>query len=130
MAFKPETKQAPSAGASGGSGGTAATVTIAAGESLSSAADLTSSAAVMMIAPPDWSPANITFQVSMDGTTFADLFDADGVEVLRPIKTGTAVLLDQELTKYVKALKIRSGPRQSPVVQTADRAITLVTALV
>jgi hypothetical protein len=102
-------------------------VVIAAGESLSSSIDLTDSVAVMVITPLDWSPANITFQVSMDNITFYDFFETNGDELLRAIKPGAALLVDPLVTKYVNYLKIRSGPRNNPVPQQNDRIIQFVT---
>jgi hypothetical protein len=43
------------------------TVTIAAGKAVSTPLDLTSAAVTMVIAPAEWTPANITFLVSIDG---------------------------------------------------------------
>lgn len=101
--------------------------TIPAGQALSSSIDLTAQSVVMIIAPDDWSPANITFQISMDNVLFHDLFDAMGQEILRPICVGSAVLVDPTFTQYVNYLKIRSGPRNNPISQSADRLWTFVT---
>jgi hypothetical protein len=105
---------------------TAQTVTIRAGQSLSDAANLVTGAVAMLYAPPDWSPANVSFQVSADGNSFSDLFDTDGVEIVKAIRVGSAVVVDQSLTQAVNYLKIRSGPRNNPVAQEADRVITLM----
>jgi hypothetical protein len=103
------------------------TVTISAGQSLSDAAEIGSTGAVgLLIAPPDWSSANISFQVSGDNAYFGDLFDANGVEVIKAIRPGSAVVVDQSLTLAAYSIKIRSGPREYPVVQAADRTFTLV----
>ena len=41
----------------------------------------------MVIAPAEWTPANITFLVSIDGVNFFDLADAaSGVEISRARK--------------------------------------------
>jgi hypothetical protein len=52
--------------------------TIRAGESLSGVVDLTSGTPALLMTPEAWDPANASFQVSPDGTTFADLADANG----------------------------------------------------
>ena len=107
------------------------TVTIPAGQSVSTPLDLTSLAVTMMIAPAEWTPANITFLVSIDGVNFFDLADAaSGVEISRAIQPSTAVKVDQSYTRYANHLKVRSGPRDHPIAQEADRVLTLVTSRV
>jgi hypothetical protein len=105
-------------------------VVIAAGESLSTSVDLTDQAAVMVITPPDWSPANVTFQVSMDNVTFYDFYDNQGNEILRAIRPGAAMLIDPAMTEYVNYLKIRSGPKTNPVPQQDDRIVQFITQAV
>ena len=98
------------------------TVTIAAGKAVSTPLDLTSAAVTMVIAPAEWTPANITFLVSIDGVNFFDLADAaSGLEISRALQPSTALKIDQSYTRYVNHLKVRSGP------QAADRVLTLVT---
>ena len=98
------------------------TVTIAAGKAVSTPLDLTSAAVTMVIAPAEWTPANITFLVSIDGVNFFDLADAaSGVEISRALRPSTALKIDQSYTRYVNHLKVRSGP------QAADHVLTLVT---
>ena len=98
------------------------TVTIPAGEAVSTPLDLTSAAVTMVIAPAEWTPANITFLVSIDGVNFFDLADAaSGVQISRALQPSTALKIDQSYTRYVNHLKVRSGP------QAADRVLTLVT---
>ena len=105
-------------------------VIILAGESLSDAVDLSGLAVVMVIAPSDWSPANISFRVSPNNSIWADLFDASGTQIIKPIPSGTAMLVDLEMTRNVNFLKIRSGTRENPIAQSDDRSVLLVTALV
>jgi hypothetical protein len=102
-----------------------AVATINAGESLSNAVNLASTAVAVVIAPPDWTPANISFQLSVDNVTFGDLFDNAGTEVVRTFVPGTAVVVDRSLTDAALYVKIRSGPRDKPVVQQVQRKITL-----
>src|SRR5215510_3803016 len=88
------------------------TVTIRAGEAVSTPLDLTSAAVTMVIAPAEWTPANITFLVSIDGVNFFDLADAaSGVEISRALRPSTALKIDQSYTRSVNHLKVRSGPR-------------------
>jgi len=45
----------------------------------------------MVIAPAEWTPANITFLVSIDGVNFFDLADAaSGLEISRALQPSTA----------------------------------------
>jgi hypothetical protein len=51
----------------------AVTVTINAGQSLSSSVDAGGQTAVGIVVPSNWTPAAVTFQASLDGTNFVDL---------------------------------------------------------
>lgn len=105
---------------------TTVTATIAAGSSLSDAADLSAGTMYYLIAPDDWDAADLSFQVSEDNVTFYDLFDNKGYEVTRLVVTGAAVNTDPTWTQAAMWLKLRSGPRVSPVAQDADRVFKLV----
>jgi hypothetical protein len=77
----------------------------------------------------NWTPANLTFQISTDGTFYNDLFRPDGEEVMMNMEPGAAVVVGH-LGEYLKAiahLKIRSGSRDHPVVQKEKRdfAVTI-----
>lgn len=65
----------------------------------------------------------ITFQVSMDGVTFVELFKADGsTAVSIPSSTGgKAVDTPPELNGKYNFIKLRTGTVGVPVVQTAQR---------
>jgi hypothetical protein len=112
----------------------AISVTIAAGQSISAAADLTSTAAATVVLVPPGLDAdpngrlNLSFLISDDNVTFYDVFDAQGSELLRTIIPGCAVNIDPSLTSSAMYLKIRSGPRDGPVIQTADRVFKLITS--
>jgi hypothetical protein len=105
---------------------TSVTVTILAGQAVSSAGDVSAGNVTMLLAPVDWTPANISFQLSEDNVTFRDLFDTDGKEVLKAMGPGRAMNVDTSYTAGSLWVKIRSGPRDNPVPQAADRAIILV----
>jgi hypothetical protein len=102
-------------------------VVIPAGQSLSESLELTGGNLRMLMAPSDWSPANISFQVSVDDQTFCDLYD-QGVEVVKPMGPGRAEAIPASWTEAVRFLKIRSGVSNNPVVQDDDRAFTWVVA--
>ena len=75
--------------------------------------------------PIGWTPANLTFQVSSDGTAFEDLFDTTGKEVLVNVAPGTVVRLSAAWAVSPVWLKFRSGTRAAPVMQAADRIFTV-----
>ena len=101
--------------------------TIPAGGFLSSAMDASTGNPVFVQAPTLWTPANISFQISADGITFADWFDWNGKEVILPCRAGTAWLVLTDILGAKGAhMKVRSGSRDSPVVQEADRVFKFV----
>ena len=114
--------------------------TIAAGQSLSNALDTSAGAIIRLRMPSAWDGANLSFQVSSDGTTWSDAFTIDGREALIPVVAGSTVvvaLADGSPPPTVQAqppdwrgatwIKVRSGSRAYPVVQTAQRdfAVTI-----
>ena len=107
-------------------------VTIAAGQSLSTSGDLTSSNLEMVLIPQPLDSGsqgtlNLSFQVSGDNVTFFDVIDDNGREVLRPVFGGSAIDVPGDVTTGALYVKIRAGSRNMPVPQTADRVFTLVT---
>jgi hypothetical protein len=68
--------------------------------------------------------ANISFQTSVDGASWFDLFN--GEEVVKLFAADRAVLIDPPIAIAMPFLRIRSGSRQSPVAQQDDRVITVV----
>lgn len=102
-----------------------ATVTIASGESLSGVIELRGCSLSKIIMPSTWTAANITFQISCDGTTYADLYDENGNEITLSVAASRAYKLPIDLWCDVRWLKIRSGTGAVPVNQAADRILTL-----
>lgn len=100
------------------------TATITAGQALSSAIDCSTGAPVFLHMPPDWTPARLSFQVSPDNTTYNDLFDTSARELTFNVVPGTSVRLDN-FWEPVTWLKVRSGGRDAPVPQAADRTINV-----
>lgn len=96
---------------------------IAAGQSLSDGLDCTDGDIVRITMPSTWTGANLTFQISSDGAGYNDLYRADGTEVVIPVVPGTAVVVAGlgDILKAFAWLKVRSGTRQFPVVQAAQR---------
>ena len=104
----------------------AVAATILAGQSMSNSVDLTSGSLLMLINDGDWTPANVSFQISHDNTTFVDLHDNMGVQVLRPMGPYRGVVIPSDVTSAAMYLKIRSGPLENPVKQQADRTFQCV----
>lgn len=107
---------------------TSQTVTIPAGESVSTVVDLTSGNLVLLMAPREWTPANVSFLVSIDGVEFVDLRDADGGELARALQANAAATVSPERTLGVSYLRIRSGTRERPVAQQAARILVCAIA--
>lgn len=96
---------------------------ILAGEALSDGIDCSAGEIVRLTMPAQWSPANLSFQISSDGNGYNDLVTFDGTEVIMPVVPGSAVVL-APLDQYLRAvafLKIRSGSRSYPVPQPVQR---------
>jgi hypothetical protein len=74
--------------------------------------------------PAEWTQAHLSFQVSPDGVTFNDLFDRNGAEIILNILEGTAVPIEPAWAP-VTYLKLRSGSRDAPIAQEADRTISI-----
>jgi hypothetical protein len=104
---------------------TAHTVVINAGGSLSASVNIGNNALALIAAPSNFAKANLTFQVSADGTQFFDLLEADGSEAVRAIDPGCAIPM-VTTSAAITYLKIRSGPRDGPIIQPAAVTLTLV----
>jgi hypothetical protein len=94
--------------------------TILLGESLSDAADCSAGNIVRLTVPQEFTPANLTFQVSSDGVGFNDLFDARGGEVTVVAKPNTSILISEAWGRSINFVKFRSGSRDHPVMQSRD----------
>jgi hypothetical protein len=95
---------------------------ISAGESMSDALDCSAGEIVKLTMPHDWTFADITFATSSDGVGYNDLMHTNGLEVSSAVFAGTAVI---GLGLVRGFLKIRSGSRDRPVVQTARREFAI-----
>lgn len=103
------------------------TVTITAGNSLSAPIDLGAGTPVAIEMPASWDAANLTFKESADGAAFKDYYDTDGTEVTVTAASSRAIRLDASKFAGIGFLQIRSGTSASPVNQTADRTLNLIT---
>lgn len=99
--------------------------TIASGESLSGVIDCLGYTLVGLQMPAAWTAAVLTFQASIDGATYADLYDEDGAEVTVQADASRAIVLDPASWAGFRYLRIRSGTSAAAVNQDAERSITL-----
>ena len=109
-----------------------ATAVIASGQNLSGAVELKPQGrsgfctAAVMIMPSAWTAADVTFQGSIDGSTFGDLYDDSGGEVAVKAAANRVVVLPAAYFWGLRWIKVRSGTASAPVVQTAQRSITIL----
>jgi hypothetical protein len=101
------------------------TVTIANGASLSDAVDLGGRKLIAIDMPASWTAASLTFQASVDGTTFDNVYDGATERSLTVAASYYSML---NIGDWVgcRYLKLRSGTAASAVNQGGDRVITLV----
>lgn len=101
------------------------TATIANSASLSATVNLASRVLVGVLMPATWTAADLTFQVSLDGSTFVNAYDATGAEVTAVVDASTFVWLSPSIFAGAKFLKVRSGTSDTPVNQGGARSIEL-----
>lgn len=103
------------------------TFTIANNASLSDASeDLHGVFCLAVVMPGTWTAASLTFQASIDGVTFTDMY-YDGAEYAVVVAASQYVVLDAKDFVGIRYLKIRSGTTGSPVNQGGARTLTVVT---
>lgn len=107
-----------------------ATATILNGASLGGVVYLGAKVLVGIQMPAAWTAADLTFQASVDGVTFNDVYTPDGAGTEVTVKAAASRYIpasDLAFAKGMLYIKIRSGTASVPVVQLADRAIQLLT---
>jgi hypothetical protein len=90
------------------------------GESLSDGVDCSAGTIVRITVPQEFTPSNLTFQVSSDGNLYNDLFTSGGDEVTCVAKPSTGIIIAEHWAKSINFIKFRSGSRDHPVKQTKD----------
>ena len=101
------------------------TVVIANGESLSGAKDLRGRKLVAIIMPDTWTAASLTFQASVDGTNYFNVYDGSSERTLSVSASYYSALNIADWVGF-RYLKIRSGTAGTPVNQGGARTLTLV----
>ena len=101
------------------------TATIANGASLSGAIKFGNRRLARIDMPAAWTAADLTFQGSVDGTTFSDLYDADGNEYTIQADASRCIIVALNDFIGLPYIKIRSGTSAAAVNQSGTRTITL-----
>ena len=101
-------------------------VTIASGESLSTALSVGACTPAAIVMPAVWTAASITVQMSVDSVNFYDLYDEYGTEVTVTAAAARVIRLSAGDWWIVRYLRLRSGTTGTPVNQAAARTLKVV----
>ncbi len=102
------------------------TATIAISTALAAAVDLFGGVLIGIQMPASWTAGSITFQASADGTTYRNLYKDDGNEMVIQAAAARYIAIDPTYLRSVRYMKVRSGTSGTPVIQVAERLLTLV----
>lgn len=100
-------------------------VAITINQSLSAAVALHGGRVSVIEMSAGWDAANLTFQGSNDNSTWFDLFDDAGAEVVVQAGAGRRIDINTSSVSNQAYLKVRSGIAAIPVNQTAGRTLYL-----
>ena len=103
------------------------TAVIAQSASLSGAIAIGEKVAIGILMPAAWDAANLTFQASVDGVNFSNVYDSSGNELTVTAAAGRYIELDPSVFVGINQIKLRSGTSGSPVNQTAARTLSILT---
>lgn len=103
------------------------TATIAASGSLSAEVPLGEKTLVGIVMPAAWTAAGITFQATADDVNFSELYDGAGNEITLTAAAGQFIQVDPTKWRGITGVKVRSGTAASPVNQTVQAVLTLIT---
>lgn len=103
------------------------TATISNGQAITASIYLRDQPLVAIQMPASWTAANLTFQGSNDNTNFFDVYNLDGDEYTVTAAASRYIVLSPFEFQWARYIKIRSGTTGTPVNQSADRTIVLVT---
>lgn len=105
---------------------TSITATIASGASLSGALNIAGKGLVRILMPAAFSGTALTFQTSMDGVTYYNLYKPDGTEYSVTVAAARAIVLPPADFAGFNYLKVRSGTSGAATTEGADRSVVLV----
>jgi len=103
--------------------------TIAASASLSGSIDLVAGTPVKIEMPVAWDAADLTFQASSDDVMFNDFYDAAGTEVVVVASASRTMKIDPADFVGIRFLKVRSGTSDTPVNQSSERQIKIISTV-
>lgn len=105
---------------------TVLTLTIPAGQSLSTAVSCgTGGTMARIYMPSAWDGELLTFLISPDGTSFYSLYRYDNIEIAFNITPNTMVLTEPYVLSSNNWIKLRSGSMSNPRKQSADRVFMI-----
>lgn len=103
-----------------------AVATIAENAALSDAVPVGAGSAVYgIVMPAAWTTAGLSFQGSVDGANFFEIFD-NASAWTETAAASRIIMVDPTLSESLQQIKVRSGTSASPVNQGAERLITLI----
>ena len=103
-------------------------VTISNGTALSSGVPFGAKMLVGIAMSAGWDAAVLSFQVSYDGgTTYQEMVTSAGTAIGYTVAANQFIAVDPTLWRGVNMVKVRSGTSGTPVNQTADRILNLIT---
>jgi hypothetical protein len=104
------------------------TVTVANGASLSGAGQLlpTNGRLVAIIMDAAWDTNAVSFQVSVDGTNYFNLYDEATEYSMAGVTASTYRKIDWTVFQGARYVKVRSGTAAAAVNQVGDSIVTLV----
>lgn len=100
-------------------------VTIANGQSTSTAVELSQGYISGIFMPASWTAAPLTLEGSVDGAAFLPLYDAAGVALRIEAAADRMIVLPADATQGLRYVRLRSGTLAAPINQGAERAIKL-----
>jgi hypothetical protein len=100
-----------------------ASAVIANGTSLSGAFSVGGAVLCGVLMPAAWTTAVLTFQVSLDGVTFEDLYDSSGLEYSVTVQAGQYAAINASDMYGLQFFKVRSGTGASAVNQGSARTL-------
>ena len=103
-------------------------LSILSGQSLSSTYNTGDAPIIAIQIPSVWTAANLTFQTSWDGVSWADVYNmfGDEFQVVVGGPSRTIVMAPTEF-QWHRYVRIRSGTSALPVTQGADRTLFVFT---
>jgi hypothetical protein len=95
---------------------------------VSNVMDVSAITVVGLIMPPDWTPAIVTIEASIDGIDFFPMYDGMGSTKLAfSVPAGAMVGIHPERLRCCNKIRLISGDRNALVPQVVPREFGLIT---